>query len=602
MIARLPFFQQLLLWTYAASALTTPLKADIRADSNRDGTVDIHGTSDLQHKHEWSNTAGAIFLANIGDTDRRCSKLAQEAETPLSNEELAACNDASDNIQRAPQFMAPLRTVPIPGIRQSAIGRVLVEDEVARGLVRIFRQEGDDWVFTTNEYEFSAEELRDGLELGIDARDTRRPEVWDGRVSVRFEVLDGETVTTDFVNLRVAPVLTHHHAQRTLEVISTDYNGPEDIFQKDYISNLTHILGEEFPELPLFLFEDSYDLWAQDFLEPGYTSMPGPNNETIALQVMIRSAQDSREAGRLIFEQLRDTGRGAVYYPGGPRDGINDFGNLETIPPYTHNGKEYPAGRIYQGTHGPIKPYMLPYFQAQELQDPILLDTNWLSIGHVDEFLTFHPFPSPRGWIAIVADPHAALDILTEAQRLGHGNVRAFSRLNDTRPPPPFLDGIPGGIDHVPEYTINDLLSDTHILSANENFTSRITSNLNIIKNETGLSDSEIYRLPTLFRTGLTFPPGAGFGPERNGSSVLGSALYPSGVNGVVFSETEFLAPKTWGPVIGGRDILAEGIKEVYGRVGYNVRFIDNWYSHHKWGGEVHCGTNTRRDGSEPWW
>lgn len=589
-----------MLWVAGTSTLAFPLRVDIRADSNRDGIVDINGETDLPHKHEYSNTAGAIFLANIGDTDRRCSKIALEGE-PLSNEELAACNDASDDIQRAPQFMAPLRTVPIPDLNESAIGHVSIGNE-ARGLVRIFRFEGEEWVITPNGHEFTAEDIRCGLELGIDAQDTRKPGVWDGRVTVRFDVSDGQAVATDSVNLRVAPVLTHHHAQHTLEVFSrTAYNGA-DFYQAEFLSNLTGILDEKAPELPVFLFsDDTGDIWAQDFLEPGYTSMPGPNG-TIALQIMIRSAQDSRKAGRQVFEYLRKTGRGAVYYPGGSRDGVNDFGNLETIPPYTLNGKEYPVGRIYQGTHGSVKPHLLPYLQAQEVQDPILLDTDWLSVGHVDEFMQFLPSNSSRGWVALVADPKAGLDILKQAQQSGYGRVRAFSRQNDTREPPPFLVGIPGGIDGVPDYTVDELLSRDHLLSANAKFSERILANIDIIKQETGITDEEVFHVPNIFRTGMTYAPGAGISPERNGSSKLGSSLYPGAINGIVLTDTEVVAPKIWGPVIEGRDIMAEAISAVYEKVGFHVSFLDDWYTHHKWGGEVHCGTNTRRDPNMPWW
>lgn len=590
-----------MLGTIATSPLTTPFKVDIRADSNRDGTVDTHGVTDLPDKQEWSNTAGAIFLANIGDTDRRCSKIALEGE-PLSNEKLAACNDASDDVQRAPQFMAPLRTVPISNLSESAVGLVSIGSEVARDLVRVFCREGEEWVFTADDHEFTAEEIRCGLELGIDARDTRRPGVWDGRVSVQFGVSDGQAEATDSVNLRVAPVLTHHHAQSTLEVFSERPFDNTDYYQREFISNLTDILDEKVPELPVFLLEDGLgDIWAQDTFEPGYTSMPGPNG-TIALQVMIRSAQDPRDAGRQVFEHLRKTGRGAVYSPGGPRNEINSMGNLETLPPYSFNGKEYPAGRIFQGTHGSEKPHILPYLQAQEVQDPIILDTDWLAVGHVDEFIEFLPFDNSRGWVVLVADPEAGFDVLTQAQLSGHGNVRAFSRQNDTREPPPFLEWVIGGLEGVPSYTVDELLSQEDLLHANAKFSERITSNLDIIKRETGVTDEEIFRVPNIFHTGMIYPPGKGIAPERNDSSEHASSLYPSPINGVVLSETEFLAPNPWGPVISGRDIMADAISAVYKKVGLNVSYIDNWYSHHKWGGEVHCGTNTRRNASIPWW
>ncbi|EDN06820.1 predicted protein [Histoplasma mississippiense (nom. inval.)] len=157
---------------------------------------------------------------------------------------------------------------------------------------------------------------------------------------------------------------------------------------------------------PLFEFNASDDLWAQDFFEPGYTSMPGPSGP-VTLQVMIRSAQGDRVAGRQVFEYLRGSGTGAVQDRAGSRDEINSMGNLETIPPHNFNGKNYPAGRIVLGTHGAQKPYILKYMLAQEIQDPLLFDTNWLAVGHVDEMLQFLPANNSLGWAMLVPDPQA---------------------------------------------------------------------------------------------------------------------------------------------------------------------------------------------------
>lgn len=45
---------------------------DIRADTNRDGKVDLTGDTDVAGKGFWSNTRGAIFLPNIDDSHHRC--------------------------------------------------------------------------------------------------------------------------------------------------------------------------------------------------------------------------------------------------------------------------------------------------------------------------------------------------------------------------------------------------------------------------------------------------------------------------------------------------------------------------------------------------
>ncbi|KFY53442.1 hypothetical protein V496_07597 [Pseudogymnoascus sp. VKM F-4515 (FW-2607)] len=585
----------------ATFGLSVAFKADIRADSNRDGTVDIHGRSDLSDKLSNSNDAGAIFLANIGDTDRRCSKLALSGPAP-SNEELAACNDASDDIQRAPQYLAPLRTAPIPSLSLNASGTVAIQDTNSRSKVRIFRLEGSQWIITSNEHAFSQHELASGLKLGIDARDTRRPGVWDGRVAVTFTVHDGTSTATDTVRLRVAPVLTHHHAQAAREVLTTagNYSDTGNFFQGWFVDRLQNSLDKTRGRYPLTQFNGSDDIWAQDFVEPGYTSMPGPNGP-INLHVMIRSAQDERVAGRQVFEYLRKSGVGAVQHLGGERNDINAMGNLETIPPYEFRGKRYPAGRIIMGAHNTTRPFIMEYLRAQQVQDPLLLDTDCLAIGHVDEIVQFLPVNSPRGWVMLVADPVSGVEMLQNAVRHGHGDTHAFSRQNDTVGNPTDLFGIPGGLHGVPDDSISEVLGWEGILKANTAIASCMERNVRILKAETGITDNEIIRVPVMFRTGLAFAPGNGIGPDRNTSTTLGVSLYPNPINGLVLNHGDILAPTPWGPVIDGVDILATTVQTIYRKLGFQVRFVDNWNSHHTWGGEVHCGTNVIREGKR-WW
>ncbi|KAF2963448.1 hypothetical protein GQX73_g10117 [Xylaria multiplex] len=559
-------------------------KADIRADSNRDGIVDIVGDSDLGDKYEWSDLAGAIFLANIGDTDRRCSKIALSDDS-LSDEALAACNDASDDIQRSPNYMASIKTVPIPDLEDGAWGHIQVTEEISRKNVRLFRLEEGEWIITTNDYKFNASQLKEGLDLGIDARDTRRPSGWDGRAEVHFHVQNELEFQVDDVYLRVAPILTFHHLMGVSEVLTT--NDDDSEVQKQFVSNLTDILNEPNPPTSLWLFNTD-DIWTQDFVEPAYTSIPGPNGP-ITLEVMIRSSQGSRTAGRLVFEYLRQTGRGAVYSTGGTRDEIDSMGNLETIPPYSFEDKSFPAGRIIEGSHAesyPTYPHVYEYMRAQEFQDPLILDTDWLAVGHVDEIVQFLPANTQHGWALYIADPMAGINILESAKQ-DHGDTPAFSRENDC--------------DDVPDLTIAELLTDK-LKRDNKRFAEKLDNVLNVLQKETGIATEDVHHVPMIFTTGVCWGPDDGVTPDRNCSTKHAAALYPAVLNGVVLSDSTYLSPKPWGPVIDGTDILEEATNKVYKEVGLEVVYIDDWCSHHKGGGDVHCGTNTIRVPNQPWW
>ncbi|KAI1382914.1 uncharacterized protein F4822DRAFT_434845 [Hypoxylon trugodes] len=273
--------------------------------------------------------------------------------------------------------------------------------------------------------------------------------------------------------------------------------------------------------------------------------MPGPSGP-ITLQVFIRSSQGSRIAGRQVFEYLRDTGRGAVYSTGGTRDEIDFMGNLETIPPYEHKEKSFPAGRV--------------------IEDPLILDTDWLAVGHVDEMVQFLPADNTlHGWVLFVADPIRGLQILQNAQKAGHGSLQAFSQPDESFP------SIPRG---VPNSTIDEILTDK-LIADNERFAEHIKGVRDTLQEKTGIPDTNAHWVPMILETGVRWGPDDGVAPDLNYSVTHGAALYPGVLNGVVLSNSIYLFPKPWRPVIDGKDIIVEATNKVYEEVGFGVVYIN---------------------------
>ncbi|EMT72229.1 Protein-arginine deiminase type-4 [Fusarium odoratissimum] len=530
------------------------LKADIRADTNRDGKIDLEGTSDVIGKTKWTEASGAIFLPNIGDTDRRCSKKALSGPA-LSNEKLDDCNDASDNIQRAPHYLTPLKTVPIPSASKNIKGTVTVPDVTQRKFVRIFRKEGKSWIYVDEKHTFSQKELQAGLELGIDARDTRRPKVWDGRVTVEFNLHDGNIKSSDKVMLRVAPVLTHHHLQKVEQVLAVQGNKTDGPYLVNFTETLSSTVKAAGLNKELYLFNASDDIWAQDFVEPGYASMPGPKG-TVSIRIMIRCPQDERVAGRQLFEYYRKAGVGAVQHLGGKRDEINSGGNIEAIPPYSFKGKTWPAGR----------------------------------------FLQFLPAKNERGWVAVIDDPRAGIKLLEDTRKTGHGSLPAISRKNDTNSNHGGdCGGFMCGPIPVNSPTITQFLADKKLMKLNEQCAERIDANIKILIKEIGLTDEDIIRIPSLFK--------ASEFPGADNKRLQVGAFFPGVVNNLVLTGyNTCIAPNPWGPVVKGKDIIAEEIRTKYAKIGQKIKFLDDWNTHHNFGGEVHCGSNSIRDMSARWW
>ncbi|GAB1318371.1 Protein-arginine deiminase C-terminal domain-containing protein [Madurella fahalii] len=583
----------------AATHNTSTLHPRILADTNRDGVVNH---LDDVGKRVWTARRGAIFLPNVGDSVGRCSTVDLTGE-PLSNDELWRCHDASGDRLLAPslRYAAPLLTLPMQGVSNNAVGRIYTEPEHTRDRVRIF-WDATDSTPVDRQLSFNASSLRRGISLRIDGRGlVTDSSVWDGSVGVVFEVSDGNQTARDIVAFKQAPVLLHHHLQQPEVVLSTAAK-TGSIWQAHFLSGLAEAVGD----MPLALFNQSTDIWAQDFLEPGYASMPGPAGP-ISIRILLRSAQSTRDAGRQIFSQLRGPGVGGFQPGRGSGFGfeeINSGGNIETIPPYTsRSGKRWTNGRVIMGTHFGTYPAssMVRFLQSQGAQDPLFLETGWLAVGHVDEMVQFLPSNNTLGFTIAVADTSSAIALLREAQSTGQA-IPLVSYTGDATPDEAtvFLDP-----DLLYNTTVASLLADESFLATNAYAQRYLDANLAVLLRDVPLDEADVLRVPTLFKD-VTYPwPATPDGLPRRlnlprpGERQLKSLL-PQALNGLVLGR-KYVAPKQWGPVVDGRDIFGEAVKEVYGRAGMEVAWVDDYMSHHVRGGEVHCGTNTLREASE-WW
>ncbi|ODA83318.1 hypothetical protein RJ55_01831 [Drechmeria coniospora] len=612
----------------AISHATSILKPDIRADTNRDGRVDIKGSTDVHGKDTWTNSAGALFLANIGDTNRRCSdrKDMQGGPETVSDEKLMGCHDAADDIQRSPQYLAPMRTVPLSNLSPRAFGSISISEEQSRKLVRIFRRSGDGWQIVHNDTILTVEELAKGLELGIDARDGRKP-TWDGKATVRFSVTDGNQTSTDKVALRVAPLLAHHHLQKVEKVIAPNVSEPDPWSTMtratfDDIDKIMQREGFQVPiqhinTMPLEVAQDPRTTilpteWVQDQFEATYMSIPGPSGPVV-MRIMVSTSNLWRDDHRVAFQTLRDTGIGAMYYPTDKFvPDLDHFGNLETIPPYELNGKRYPTGRIILGGEEEgLKPVATDLFRAQEVQDPLLIDSMWLPVGHVDEFLQFLPANTSRGWSIMVNDPHAGTRLLWEAYEAGLGPSLFYSR-------PSGASSTVETIVAAAEWAAAEMGNAT----ANTMAADRIQATIDLLKKETGITDEEIFRVPapyywstykctrtpqekrlsrrsTVRRAEVAVSPDYCFS-RRAGKGVV-RTIVPPAVNGIVLSRSRYIAPKPWGPVVNGTDIFEKAARDCYKKAGFEVDFVDDW-SLFVDKGDIHCATNVLRDASAAWW
>ncbi|KAK2492231.1 hypothetical protein MC885_002638 [Smutsia gigantea] len=320
--------------------------------------------------------------------------------------------------------------------------------------------------------------------------------------------------------------------------------------------------------------ENRNDRWIQDEMELGYVQAPHKTFPVVF---------DSPRNGELQdFPYKRLLGPDFGYVTREPQDrpvsGLDSFGNLEVSPPVMANGKEYPLGRILIGGNLPgssgrrVTQVVRDFLHAQRVQPPVELFVDWLAVGHVDEFLSFVSAPDGKGFRMLLASPGACFKLFQEKKRQGHGRALLFK-------------GVVGN-KQVNTISINQVLSNENLISYNKFVQSCIDWNREVLKQELGLTEQDIVDIPQLFKM------------ERRKAV----AFFPDLVNMLVLGK-HLGIPKPFGPVINGHCCLEEKVRSLLEPLGLHCTFIDDFTPYHMLHGEVHCGTNVRRQPfSFKWW
>jgi protein-arginine deiminase len=552
-------------------------------------------------------------LAELPDKDEaeRLYQLlvkAHQKEQNLADREMAACNDASDSVVNGTQDekdLARIRTLPWILAPKEASGQLAVS-----GSVHLFVKRSSGWQLVGPSTRLTAAELRRGVELGIEGKDiVRDSAVWDGTADVTLTVTAGGSTATDHVVMKEAPVLTQLNTQRLEQVLSSLSDDAETKGWQDVVRKQAKASGA-----PLKILDQSGDSWTQDIFEPAYMSIPGPGGKPQGMKVLLGSVNDDRRVGsRVIFTELAGRDVAAVHTEHVPvadeNNSYDSMGNLETLPPTPG----HPLGQIVLGGDeldhktGPAAE-MVKLLESQGKQEIISVDTSWLTIGHVDEFIQFVPVPgSPRGWKAVVADPTAGLNLLKGVQKAGlggkimHGNLPKLEWPYDER---------------IDQRSTNEFLADEQFVGTNERAASKIAANLEVLKQKAGLTDADFVRIPALYTArGLDYgmleteirstPDGPAKDKLIAKLHAMRDALaeIPGTVNGLVLNAGRYVAPKTYGPVVNGKDIFATAIDKAFAGIGYQVTYADDLTSVHVSEGELHCATNTlRATPAKGWW
>lgn len=371
------------------------------------------------------------------------------------------------------------------------------------------------------------------------------------------------SIFTDSVTFRVAPWIMTPNTQPPLELYVcsvTDIHGRNDKFLED----MSHLATKANCKLVVCpRAENRNDRWIQDELEFGYIDAPHKSFPVVFDSPRNRGLRDFA-LKRILGPDFGYVTR-EIEFAGA--SGLDSFGNLDVSPPVRVGSTEYPLGRILIGGSFP-KPsgrrmarVVRDFLQAQQVQAPVELYSDWLSVGHVDEFLSFVPTSDQKGFRLLLASPSACLQLFQEKKEEGYGEAKQFD-----------------GLKHKAKRSINDILADKHLRRDSAHVQKCIDWNREVLKRELGLSESDIVDIPQLF-----FLKGA-----------YAEAFFPDMVNMVVLGKYLGI-PKPFGPLINGRCCLEEKVRSLLEPLGLRCVFIDDFLFYHQLLGEIHCGTNVRR-------
>ncbi|KAL2773312.1 protein-arginine deiminase type-1 [Daubentonia madagascariensis] len=389
-----------------------------------------------------------------------------------------------------------------------------------------------------------------------------------GLVSLNVSLVDtgtlpAVTLFTDTVAFRVAPWIMTPNTQppEELYVCSVmDAHGSNEKFLDDmsYLASKANCKLIICPRI-----ENRNDRWIQDEMEFGYIEAPHKSFPVVF--------DSPRNRGLRDFPYKKILGPDFGYVTReillAGASGLDSFGNLDVSPPVTVGGVEYPLGRILFGSSYPksggrqMSKVVRNFLKAQQVQAPVELYSDWLSVGHVDEFLCFVPTSDKKGFRLLLASPSACLKLFQEKREEGYGKAAQFDGLNDT-----------------PKISINEMLADRRLQSDSLHAQKCIDWNREVLKRELGLAESDIVDIPQLF--------------SLRGS--YAEAFFPDMVNMVVLGKYLGI-PKPYGPIVNGRCCLEEKVRTLLEPLGLSCVFIDDYLSYHKLFGEIHCGTNVRR-------
>ena len=378
----------------------------------------------------------------------------------------------------------------------------------------------------------------------------------------------GAVINEASFRVGASPLIMNHHLQDTELVWAIDAGSENSAF----IDSLRDLLGDKLVTGSANQY--GWDVWIQDEFELSTTT-----STDLRGNVIIDSIRTTGGYGLDAFpEQMIEAPDYTVMTWGsGWASSLDSFGNLDATPPVTVDGVEYPFGRIYYGcgAHDCIVSQLTDFLETQLVQDPFSVDSTWLCVGHVDEFVSFiADSSSDLGFKMMFADTSLMYDFL-------------------------------GGLDpdmSIPKYrrahdysTIGEILDDDALRLYNEELQEDHLDPLRAtMMEQLGLTEDDVILYPGIYENYWGNCGALAMIPGMINYLVVNLEGVPHAVLPDPFLR-EDVDDQSSDPLIAYSDTLFPA--------GVETHYIDDWDTYHMMMGEVHCGTNSLRTPSDAqWW
>lgn len=469
--------------------------------------------------------------------------------------------------------MLQIQVFPDGRLPQGAMVRAEISEpwtRFARAFIRLDSPDGSRFVPPPVELN-PADVKKTGVVIGVEAAafaSSDRPPTIE--VKVVFEAREGRTPREEKILCRVAPFLLSSclAPAEQVQVVKTKAT-------EQFVRNLEPLV--EAAGARLEIVEDAvipeHDIWIQDAVEIG-SATDGERVMHVALH-----GNRGRELDDVFAKKALGRNFGVIKkgdYRGKSAEWIDWYGNLEVSPPVMAKGRDFRNGRFYVGTQAEraMHPEVIKFLESQGVQGPVLwLDTSWLVIGHVDETVSWVPSKIGAPFRMIIPSPSLAVEILKQTERDAPGGIlnRGTKRAGDK----------PGEF----ERSVAEALKDKDLMAAQEVVQAKIDAVRRTLQDELGVADVDIIEIPVLFNSDDKWFPGRYFAETVNM------------VNGLLLGD-DYIVPDPRGPLVDGKDVLLQAVKDRLEPLGCRVVPLDCFDPYHRWGGEIHCGTNATRRGA----